>query len=40
MIIGNGVVKMDPKKVAAVAEWPTPQSKTELQQFLRFANYY
>jgi hypothetical protein len=31
---------MDPVKVAGVAEWPTPQSKKEVQQFVGFANFY
>jgi hypothetical protein len=40
MIIGHGKVCMDPLKVVAVAEWPTPKNKKEIQQFLGFANYY
>jgi hypothetical protein len=28
---------MDPVKVAGVTEWPTPQSKKEVQSFLGFA---
>ena len=40
MIIGRGEVRMDPTKVAAVAKWPTPKNKKEVQQFLGFANYY
>jgi Reverse transcriptase (RNA-dependent DNA polymerase) len=40
MIIGHGKVWMDPMKVAAVAEWPTPKNKKEVQQFLGFTNYY
>ena len=40
MIIGHGKVRMDPVKVTAVAEWPTPKNKKEIQQFLGFANYY
>ncbi len=31
---------MDPVKVAAVAEWPQPQEKKEVQSFLGFANFY
>ena len=33
-------VQMDPAKVSAVAEWPTPDSLKEVQQFLGFANFY
>jgi hypothetical protein len=39
-IISPGKVAMDPKKVAAVQEWPAPQKKKQLQAFLRFANFY
>ncbi|KAF8708950.1 hypothetical protein AX14_013484 [Amanita brunnescens Koide BX004] len=31
---------MDPGKVKVVMDWPTPQTKRELQQFLRFVNFY
>ncbi len=31
---------MDPVKVAAVAEWPQPREKKEVQSFLGFANFY
>jgi len=36
----EGAVEMDPVKVAGVAEWPTPKSKKEVQQFLGFVNFY
>ncbi|KNZ72395.1 hypothetical protein J132_03487 [Termitomyces sp. J132] len=32
--------KMDPIKVAGVAEWPEPRNKKEVQAFLRFVNFY
>ena len=38
-IIGNGEVKMDPKKIAAVREWPVPRNLKELQQFLGLGNW-
>ena len=31
---------MDPAKVSAVAEWPSPPTRKRLQQFLGFANFY
>jgi hypothetical protein len=40
MIIGHRKVRMDPAKVAAVADWPILKNKKEVQQFLGFANYY
>ncbi|KAL0165899.1 hypothetical protein M9458_037743, partial [Cirrhinus mrigala] len=33
-------IEMDPKKVAAVQDWPTPTTVKELQRFLGFANFY
>jgi len=33
-------VKMDPKKVSAVVDWPDPANVTQLQAFLGFANFY
>ena len=40
MIISEGQIKMDPVKVAGIAEWPQPQNKREVQSFLGFANFY
>ncbi|XP_047236631.1 uncharacterized mitochondrial protein AtMg00860-like [Girardinichthys multiradiatus] len=31
---------MDPSKVKAVSEWPTPLDRKQLQRFLGFANFY
>jgi hypothetical protein len=31
---------MDPVKVAGIANWPTPVSKKDVQQFLGFTNFY
>ena len=39
-IIGQGQKEMDPSKVSAVAEWPSPSTRKRLQQFLGFANFY
>jgi len=33
-------IKMDPAKLSAIAEWPTPTNLKELQGFLGFCNYY
>ena len=39
-IVGRHGTKVDPAKVAAVAEWPRPKSLTELRSFLGLANYF
>jgi len=31
---------MDPVKTEAVAGWPTPKAKRDVQQFLGFVNFY
>ena len=31
---------MDPVKVAGVCEWPTPESRTDVQAFVGFVNFY
>ncbi|KAI2645969.1 Transposon Tf2-6 polyprotein [Labeo rohita] len=33
-------IRMDPDKVKAVVDWPTPDSRKALQRFLGFANFY
>ena len=38
-IIGNAQICMDPSKVEAVANWPAPGNKKQLQQFLGLANW-
>ena len=39
-IVAPGSVQMDAAKVSAVSEWPTPDSRKKVQQFLGFANFY
>ncbi len=39
VIISEDSVRMDPVKIAGIAEWPTP-TKKELQSFLGFTNFY
>ena len=36
VIVSHNSVKMDPVKVAGVAEWPTPSNRKEVQSFLGF----
>jgi hypothetical protein len=39
-IISEKGIAMDPKKVEAVREWPTPKTVKDVQSFLGFANFY
>jgi hypothetical protein len=39
-IMTPGCIKMDPKKVQAIRDWPQPKTVTEVQEFLGFANFY
>ena len=39
-VVEKGQLKTDPAKVLAVAEWPTPTTRKQLQRFLGFANFY
>ncbi len=39
-IIRPGQVRMDPKKVQAVLDWPVPTSVKEVQRFIGFAIFY
>ncbi len=40
VIISENSIRMDPVKIAGIAEWPTPTKKRELQSFLGFTNFY
>jgi transposase InsO family protein len=40
MVIREGQVSMDPAKIAAVKDWPTPSNVREVRGFLGFANFY
>jgi hypothetical protein len=39
-IVGASGVKVDPRKVKAVQEWPVPQDVHQLRSFLGMANYF
>lgn len=39
-IVEKGQFKSDPYKIQAVAEWPVPTSRKQLQRSLGFANFY
>jgi hypothetical protein len=40
LVIHHGQVSMDPIKVKAVTEWPTPLNLKEVRAFVGFANFY
>ncbi len=40
IIISENSIRMDPIKIAGIAEWPMPTKKRELQSFLGFTNFY
>ncbi len=40
VIVGEGTLKMDLKKIKGVADWSPPKTITEVQQFLGFTGYY
>ncbi|KAH9265710.1 hypothetical protein BASA83_011003 [Batrachochytrium salamandrivorans] len=39
-IISSNGIRMDPSKISAVQEWPTPRKVRDLQVFLGFTNFY
>ncbi len=40
IIIGQGLVKMDPVKVKGITQWPTPTTVKDVRSFLGFCNFY
>ncbi len=40
VILSPEGIRMDPAKVEAVANWPTPEDRKAVQRFLGFANFY
>jgi transposase InsO family protein len=39
-LVSEAGVRMDPSRVSAIADWPTPTTHREVQVFLGFANFY
>ena len=40
LIVGEDGIKMDPKKVKTITYWTMPTCITDVQAFIRFANFY
>ncbi|KAM4697828.1 carboxypeptidase O-like [Rhinophrynus dorsalis] len=38
--ISPGCIKMDPRKITAIFNWPSPTDKKTIQRFIGFANFY
>ena len=39
-VVGKNGIKVDPKKVEAVRDWPTPKDVHQVRQLLGFSNYF
>lgn len=39
-ILGKDGLKMNPKKLSTIVDWPEPRSVKDIQSFLGFANFY
>jgi translation initiation factor IF-2 len=39
-LVSGGEIKMDPKKVKAILEWPEPQDSKALQRFMGAVNFH
>lgn len=40
VIIGADHIKVNPIKVVAIQDWPTPRQLVEVQEFMGFLNFY
>jgi reverse transcriptase-like protein len=39
-IVSTTGISMDPDRINAISQWPTPKAIVHVQEFLGFANYY
>src|SRR6201996_2561601 len=40
VILEKGVTSMDPVKISAIRDWPTPEKVKDVHSFLGFCNFY
>ena len=40
VIVGNGQIKIEQKKIKTVKEWKMPTKVKDMESFLEFANFY
>ena len=40
VVVSANRVAMDPEKVKAIKDWPTPRKLVEVQEFIGFLNFY
>jgi hypothetical protein len=40
VMVGNGQLRMDPKKLQGVSDWKQPHNVREIRKFLGFTGYY
>ena len=39
-LISQNLIKMDPKKLAGISDWPVPKNLRQVRSFLGFGNFY
>ncbi len=39
-IVGNGTLRTSPDKIAAVRDWPLPETQKQVKSFVQFCFYY
>ena len=40
VIVGNGTLRTAPDKIAAVRDWPLPETQKQIKSFVQFCSYY
>jgi hypothetical protein len=39
-IVGNGIVRTSPSKVATAKDWPLPETQTQVKSFVAYCSFY